>query len=469
MKTSGYQVEAGNYAHNWNMEQLAIIVAGVVGIVAGLASLTVWPGIWISFGVIFGGASLGGAGMYLVGAMKGAWESRAPLIQDKSTRAYKCGKKSYCTDFKREFHVPRTSICNSYMSGNGCLKKFLVENIDGKERFIVDPFIPLGVSKSKLIKDTTNYPTYFNRAFNKAKSSYSSRKPSGKQGKSYLNRIFIDSLHVGQMAPEFRTPMKNFYEVKESMRKLIKDKAMIYALDEGVFSSDIGRCDLMKDGTSESFSVPGSASGSSSSFSTGSSNCLTFGGESAVGPECNQSKPQTNEPSKSPTVVSGGACSNGTSPYKVDYLGKTWYFDSQKNASKMSSDINKLKSDLEKFADYAYDFHWVWPRLAQEGMIAYPMPGFISYLELISSTLGNKASINVGNVNDINNNLLSPQLQNMQVTCSKYVEAGGGTPTGTIEGDCDRMMAIRLEGQEIDKTQGNGLLDGLDGTPKGFY
>lgn len=460
MADSGYKIEGGNYApESINMESAAVMVAGVVGIVAGLASLTVWPGIWVSFGIIFGGASLGGAGMWLVGAMKGAWESRAPLVQDKSTRAYKCGKKTYCTDFNREFHVPYTKICNAYMSGNGCLDKFLVENIDGKDRYIVDPFIPLGVSKNKLIKDTTSYPTYFNRSYNKAFNSYEKRKPSGRQGKSYLKRIFIDALQVGHMAPEFRMPMEKYYKVTEGMRVEIKNKAKIYALDEGVFSSDIGRCDLMKDGTSESFSVTNS---SSSSTSTGSNNCLTFGGESAVGPECNQGKPEAKEPSKSLKVLSSGACSNGKSPYKVDYLGKTWYFDSQKNASKMSSDINKLKNDLKKFADYAYDFHWVWPRLAQEGMIAYPMPGFISYLELVSSTMGNKASVNVGNVNDINNKLLKPQLQNMQMTCAKYVEAEGGTPSGSISGDCDRMMATRLEGAVVDKTQGKGMFDGMD-------
>ncbi len=406
MATSGYQVQGGSYApESMNMEQAAIVVAGVVGIVAGLASLVAWPGIWVSFGIIAGGASLGSAGMWLVGAMKGAWESRAPLIQDKSTRAYKCGKKTYCTDFNREFHVPYSKVCNAYVSGNGCLKKFLVIKHDEKDRYVVDPFIPLGVKKSKLIKDNSKFTDYFNAAYTNAVSKYSSRKPSGRQGQGYLKRIFIDALQVGHMVPKFKMPLKDYYKVTDSMKKEIKEKAMEYILDEGVFSSDIGRCDLPNP---------------------------------------------------------GGDCSGGKSAHTVTHGDKTWYFNSPRAAAKMKRDINKLDKDMKNFSDYTYDFHWVWPRLAQEGMIAYPMPGFISYLELVSNTMGNKAAVNVGNVNDINNKLLKPQLQNMQMTCAKYVEAGGGTPEGTIAGDCNRMMATRLEGAVVDKVSGNGLFDGMD-------
>ncbi|TNF31868.1 MAG: hypothetical protein EP319_00870 [Deltaproteobacteria bacterium] len=406
MATSGYQVQGGNYApESMNMEQAAIVVAGVVGIIAGLASLTVWPGLWVSAGIIAGGASLGSAGMWLVGAMKGAWESRAPLIQDKSTRAYKCGKKTYCTDFNREFHVPYSKICNAYVSGNGCLKNFLVETIEDKDRYLVDPFIPFRVSKSKIIKDNTKFTDYFNNAYANAVTKYSARKPSGNQGQNYLKRVFIDALQVGQMAPKFRMPLKDYYKVTKNMRDEIKEKAMVYILDEGVFATDIGRCD----------------------------------------------RPEP-----------GGECSGGQSPNVVEYGSGKWYFNTAKNAQKMKRDIDKLEKDMKNFSEYTYDFHWVWPRLAQEGMIAYPMPGFISYLELVSNTMGSKAAVNLGNVNDINNKLLKPQLQNMQLTCAKYVEAEGGTPSGTIQGDCNQMLAVRLEGAVVDKTAGNGLFDGMD-------
>lgn len=406
MRTGGYVVKGGDYAYEqMNMETAAVIVSGVAAIIAGVAALATMPGLWVSAGILAGSLTVGGTGMWIVGAMKGAWESRAPLIKDYSKRDYKCGKKSWCTDFKREIHVPKSPICNSWVSGNGCLKKFLMVKHDDKDRYVVDPFIPLGVKKSKLIKDGKKFTDYFNEAKSRAVTKFKSRKPSGRQGQGYLKQVFIDAIQVGHMTPRFKAPLKNYYEVKNGMIKEIKKHAKLYILNEGVFASDIGRCDM-----------PGAGSG----------------------------------------------CSGGTSQFKAKFGGKIWYFDSARNAAKMKRDINKLKEDMDKFADYAYDFHWVWPRLAQEGMIAYPMPGFISYLELVSNTMGNKASVNVGNVNDINDQLLKPQLQNLQMTCSKYVEAEGQTPNGTIAGDCNQMMATRLEGAVVDKVTGNGLFDGMD-------
>lgn len=95
-------------------------------------------------------------------------------------------------------------------------------------------------------------------------------------------------------------------------------------------------------------------------------------------------------------------------------------------------------------------------------MIAYPMPGFISYLELVSNTIGNKASINVGNVNDINNKLLKPQLQNLQATCQRYVESSGAEATGTIQGDCNRLISTRIEGNDSLLQTGGSIFDGMD-------
>ena len=61
--------------------------------------------------------------------------------------------------------------------------------------------------------------------------------------------------------------------------------------------------------------------------------------------------------------------------------------------------LSSESTDLQKlFADYTYEYHFLWPKLSDVNIIAYPAPGFHTYLDLISfgqqlSAEGNLAAL----------------------------------------------------------------------------
>ncbi|MBT7609266.1 MAG: hypothetical protein HN576_05890 [Bacteriovoracaceae bacterium] len=319
---------------------LALIAAGVVAISGGFATVSM-AALW---GLGIGSMMLIG----VLGAMKGAWESRAPYLQDEFIKTWKCGKKSYCSDFKRRLILPKSKVCgDKYVSGNGCIKNFLAYTLDGEVRHLVDPLVPVGVDKSVLLKDGTplasRMSTAASNAIEKLKTIDQDRWRKEKRCQdtfmntvvspllpnvpgsdivegvignapgmntpvavqcprlhtSYLKKPLLDSLSTGEFAPILKTPYANNYELTAAMIKTIKDSAKAYAT----------------------------------------------------------------------------------------------------NAKYLFSD---MQEDLNKFADYSFDYHFVWPRLSQAGMIAYPMPGLISYFMLMAEAMNEKQDENFGNVEGYN-------------------------------------------------------------------
>lgn len=309
---------------------LALLAAGVVAISGGFATATM-ASLWLSFGVIAGAGTLGAGGMWLIGAMKGAWESRSPYLQDEHLTTWKCGKKSYCSDFERSLILPKSKVCaNKFVSSNGCIKNFLVTEVNGEERFLVDPWVPVGVEKNVLIKDTTPLANRMSTAAERALDRLRDRDPNAYRknykSTSYLKKPLLDSLETGYFSPALRRPYDNYYKLNDQMIKQVKDAAKKYALDE-------------------------------------------------------------------------------------KYL------------------FTEMNEDLDKFADYVFDYHFVWPRLSQKGMIAYPMPGMVAYFNLMAEAMNIKTDENDETLAGYNQ-LHTQHLQDYQNTINGFnrnLERGQGS------------------------------------------
>ncbi len=284
---------------------LALLAAGVIAITGGFAATTM-ASLWVSFGIIAGAGSVGVGGTWLIGAMKGAWESRSPYLQDEYVRTWKCGKKSQCSDFERSLILPKSKACDGeYVTGNGCIKNFLVTTIEGEERFIVDPLVPLGVEKTLILKDNVSLASRMSRAAKKTVEKLQLKKPDQNRvvhfGNSrfdivipkstdYIKRPLLDAVETGNLAPNLKRPYEKYYRLNSEMITKIKESAKKYAIDQELLSSS-------------------------------------------------------------------------------------------------------MTEDLKKFADYAYQYHFLWPRLSQKGMIAYPMPGMGTYFSMMSQALNSKVTV----------------------------------------------------------------------------
>jgi hypothetical protein len=379
---------------------MALLAAGVVAISGGFATATMAT-LWVSFGIIAGAGTLGASGMWLIGAMKGAWESRSPYLKDEHIKDWKCGKKSQCSDFKRAIILPKAKACNKLVSGNGCIKNFLVHNIDGVDRYIVDPWVPVGLEKTDLLKDTVPLANRMNTSALAAIARLKSLKPSTTgsiqsyvwpspvpglpglpvpagmpvlpgmqaitrnvpkyQPTTYLSRPLLDSVETGYFAPKLKSPYESYYRLSTSMIEKIKDSAKEYAKKE-------------------------------------------------------------------------------------EYL------------------FPNMQADLNKFADYSFDFHFVWPRLSQEGMIAYPMPGMISYFVLMADAMNVKQDENWGNVEGFND-LHAQHLQDLINTIngsdgSNKAEGVLIPGIGNINSELDNLnkdLAATVAFNGLELGAGNGI------------
>jgi hypothetical protein len=359
---------------------MALLAAGVVAISGGFATATM-ASLWLSVGIIAGAGSIGAGGMWLIGAMKGAWESRSPYLQDEFINTWKCGKKSYCSDFKRALILPKAKACgNKYVSGNGCIKNFLAYTMDGEDRFLVDPWVPVGVDKGVLLKDQTPLATRMStaatRAIGRLKNLHQNHWRSNYLSTSYLKQPLLDSLETGYFSPLLKRPYSGNYKLSEAMITTIKDSAKEYAMSQ-------------------------------------------------------------------------------------QYL------------------FPNMQEDLNKFADYSFDYHFVWPRLSQSGMIAYPMPGMISYFMLMAEAMNEKQGENFDNVEGYNQ-LHAQHLQDLIRTINGFNNSNnlegveipglGGITSRLDEFEKDLAETIAFNGlnlgagEGIDSSRANLTEGGLSGS-----
>ena len=223
----------------------ALLAAGVIAILGGFATTSILSA-WASAGIISATAVTGAGGLWMLASLKGAWITQRPEITDYrvAPRSYSCGKKQTCMEYTRTLVQPYNDVCNIHTSSNACLKAFVVVNIDNKSSYIVDPWIPAGVSRDAILKKQPIYTEKLEAAFKNAKNSMISKNPGsggggGKKGgasivaESYLSEIFIDADLVGKYVPDLGDNLESTYFMDSNKVKLIKEAAKVFAIKEG--------------------------------------------------------------------------------------------------------------------------------------------------------------------------------------------------------------------------------------------
>ncbi len=282
----------------------AVLAAGIIAILGGFASASILT-TWASIGIISVSAVTGAGGMWMIASLKGAWISHRPEITDYKVqpRTYSCGKKDSCTEYTRTLLQPYNEICKIHTGANACLKNFVVVTKDNKPRYIVDPWVPVGVSRSSVYMNQPLYTEKLETGFLNAKAEMLRRNPGatgggGKKGggefvaQEYMSEVFIEATLLGKYAPDLT--QESIYTFSDDKIKKIKDAAKEFAVSEGFL---------------------------------------------------------------------------------------------------LSTDTE----NLESFANYAYEFHFLWPKMSYADEIGYPTVGLLTYLEFMAVDVTGGGSTNLAN------------------------------------------------------------------------
>ncbi len=336
----------------------ALLAAGVIAILGGFATTSILSA-WATAGIISATAATGAGGLWMIASLKGAWITQRPEITDNhiAPRSYSCGKKQTCMEFTRTLVQPFNDVCKIHTSSNACLKSFVVINLFDESNFIVDPWIPAGVSKDAILKQQPIYTEKMEEAFKNAKSSMMTRKPEasgggGKKGggsfvsESYLSEVFIDAELVGKYVPALGLNLEATYFMDASRVKLIKDAAKNFAISEGVL-------------------------------------------------------------------------------------------------------LESETDNLEAFANYAYENHFIWPKISSPGEISYPTVGLQNYLVYMANDVSGNLSVKLGKAAIGLSNLNIRYYEDYKNTLNIYSDAINQTDS----------LKSTLLGKELDKVKKD--LDGL--------
>jgi hypothetical protein len=283
----------------------ALLAAGVIAILGGFATTSILSA-WAAAGIITASAATGAGGLWMIASLKGAWITQRPEITDShvAPRSYSCGKKQTCMEYTRTLVQPYNDVCGIHTSSNACIKSFVVVNENSESRYIVDPWVPAGVSKEAILKNQPVYADKMEEAFKTAKSAMISKNPKatgggGKKGggsfvsTSYLSEVFIDATLVGKYVPALGPNLESTYFMNPEKIKLIKDAARSFAISEGFLK---------------------------------------------------------------PTET----------------------------------------ANLDAFANYAYEYHFLWPKKSNPGEISYPTVGLQTYLSYMAKEVSGKISTSTG-------------------------------------------------------------------------
>ncbi|MDD4973037.1 MAG: hypothetical protein PHY93_01735 [Bacteriovorax sp.] len=215
----------------------ALLAAGVIAVLGGFASTSILTA-WAAAGIIATSSVTGGTGLWLIASLKGAWISKRPEVFDRYIRTYGCGKKETCVEYSRELNQPYNNICNVHTSANACVKNFVVYYEDTEPRYLVDPWIPKGVSKSLIFRDLSGGRTYAEKmedGFQAAKSNMIAKNPGGEfVAEDYMRTLFVDANVLGQYTPQIGLDDKR-YNLDATIIDEIKSKAKKYAIDQKFF------------------------------------------------------------------------------------------------------------------------------------------------------------------------------------------------------------------------------------------
>jgi hypothetical protein len=309
----------------------ALLAAGIIAILGGFATTSILSA-WAAAGIITASAATGAGGLWMIASLKGAWITQRPEITDfhVAPRSYSCGKKQTCTEYTRTLVQPYNEVCGIHTSSNACLKSFVVVNENLESRYIVDPWVPYGVSKEAILKNQPVYADKMEEAFKAAKAAMISKNPGasgggGKKGggsfvaESYLSEVFVDATLVGRYVPALGPNLESTYFMNPEKVKLIKEAAKKFAIAEGFLK---------------------------------------------------------------PTET----------------------------------------ANLESFANYAYEYHFLWPKKSNPGEISYPTVGLQTYLSYMAKEVSGKISTSTGKTAIGLSTLSQLHLKDLIATLKLYAE-----------------------------------------------
>ena len=217
----------------------ALLAAGVIAVLGGFATGSMIS-TWVSVGIITAAAAASGAGVWMVASLKGAWVAKRPMVADQFLRYQSCGKKgkNSCTDWRRNLTQPYNNICDAHISASACVKNFLAYKSGDEFRYIVDPFIPYGVSKSGLLRNQVDHAKNLDAGYQRALSSLRGKARTGMTSQSYMWEDFLDEAIVGQYAPDLGSNPEGTYLLNENNINEIKEKAKKFAIESKFLTED---------------------------------------------------------------------------------------------------------------------------------------------------------------------------------------------------------------------------------------
>lgn len=296
-----YDWEIANKAGPSNpMIAVALLSAGIIAIIGGFAFASTVSA-WVSIAVISSAAASAGAGIWMISSLRGAWYSSAPYVQDNPNGSYKCGKSTTCFKFQRVVYQPYNTVCNKNISANACIKHFVVADEGSNNKLmLVDPWIPQGIEKGDLIKDTRDLAVLLDQGWTRAHGAMKANAPGTmsifgsqipvRQNEAFFSKTIVTNKVLAEYAPKLNGTTENYMLAPAIKEKIIN-----------------GAAEFMKE--------------------------------------------------------QGWAASD---------------------------------TEARKFGNYVYKNHFLWPKTAYADVLAYPQPGFISYVGLIANGLATNMEFSTG-------------------------------------------------------------------------
>jgi hypothetical protein len=376
----------------------ALLAAGIIAILGGFASTSILTA-WAAAGIIASSAITGGTGLWLMASLKGAWTSKRPEIFDKYIRTYGCGKKETCIEYSRELNQPYNNICNVHTSANACIKNFVVFYQDAEPRYVVDPWIPNGIAKNLILRDIGDPLDYAKKL---------------EAGFQRAKATMISKNPVGSATGS--KDDSGVYQPENYMSELFVDTDIlgsytpILSLDpQQYLLTDQIITEIKKQAIAYAIRVK------------------FFYAEPATNPSTEQSN--------------------------------------SKYCAKDDSGVllcSQEKENLDKFADYTYDYHFLWPKTSRMKEISYPTVGLSTYLDLMAN--GVASSMAAGSANAakalgvLNSQYLNDYLKTLQLYRDSSIQADAATKKA-INNEIAKVQ-LQLDNQKtLNALLANGSLD----------